>query len=754
MASVHITCAVILSLVGVVLSTCPSGDLSFGGKCYFFGKDIENERRGHDICKARGGQLASINSKAEDDAITQHIERLPLPYSIGGYLIGAQDEITEGTFVWEDGTSLTYSNWGPGQPDNYVSAEDCVTYYRPLGLLSHYQWADVNCDVAVEFYICETSITFSSIFGVLLLFQTTKSDKNISIIYAKNGDPVELSCRFTSPSTTHVWRGPKRLTTYSLDLVINEDLEQKDNILITMNITTGNYILRILNYGKDNEGLYQCESVVKGHLTIYKVEIKSAEEPILGIVNETGTGVILGNEGAKVTLECKAATVFPSVDLHWTTNGKILTSSQSYTFTPIRNDHKRIFTCIANNTFYETRRSIQLVLHYKPYEIDRGNIDQHIYEAELGKPCDVSIKVSSFPKPKPSWSTNAGGKLGVWGAEKDSEEIFTLFSTIVPEISSHLGRYNFVVRNNIGSLKHYIELKSTPVILTPPHAICNISSHIDLECAITLEEPPSGFSNMWLHQINGIKLRTFSGMTRENISILQISFCDYREAGDYVCKWITANKEFSSSARVTVHDQPVISKRSVTTTKDSVSLLLYFLSDPKPESIIWYQDDKVIATNDTRFTQLVRQSRIEHEIHMKNVKQKGFLTSLTIHNYDSDGSGLHVYSCQIQNAFGTMSAEFENTTNFYVKVSNQSGNVISKRIDTLSERSTEEVNLRNIQSSCSDYEKINSEYFRGMDLRSRDDELKNFVIVQSNFYEHPNKYEDLDGTKKDVHEYE
>lgn len=115
--------------------------------------------------------------------------------------------------------------------------------------------------------------------------------------------------------------------------------------------------------------------------------------------------------------------------------------------------------------------------------------------------------------------------------------------------------------------------------------------------------------------------------------------------------------------------------------KDSLSLLLYFLSDPKPESIIWYQGDKVIVKNDTRFTQLVHKSEIEHEIHMKNVKQKGFLTSLTIHNYE--GSGRHVYSCQIQNAFGTMAAEFENTTNFNLKVSNQSGWYLFSRIGVL-----------------------------------------------------------------------
>lgn len=73
-----------------------------------------------------------------------------------------------------------------------------------------------------------------------------------------------------------VWRGPKQLTTYSIDLVINEDLEQKDNIKITKNMTIGNYILRILNFGNENEGLYQCDSVVNGKLTIYKVKVKSA----------------------------------------------------------------------------------------------------------------------------------------------------------------------------------------------------------------------------------------------------------------------------------------------------------------------------------------------------------------------------------------------------------------------------------------------------------------------------------------------
>ena len=78
------------------------------------------------------------------------------PASISAaYLIGGTDQKTEGVWEWADGTEFTFTDWGPGQPDNFINAEDCLTYYRPLGLASDYFWADVSCDVPAELYICE-----------------------------------------------------------------------------------------------------------------------------------------------------------------------------------------------------------------------------------------------------------------------------------------------------------------------------------------------------------------------------------------------------------------------------------------------------------------------------------------------------------------------------------------------------------------------------------------------------------------------
>ena len=39
------------------------------------------------------------------------------------FFIGATDEAKEGTFINQDGSSLTFTNWKDSQPDNYGGAE-------------------------------------------------------------------------------------------------------------------------------------------------------------------------------------------------------------------------------------------------------------------------------------------------------------------------------------------------------------------------------------------------------------------------------------------------------------------------------------------------------------------------------------------------------------------------------------------------------------------------------------------------------
>ena len=38
----------------------------------------------------------------------------------GDLAFGLTDEITEGTYLWRDGSGLGWSHWGGGQPDNAV----------------------------------------------------------------------------------------------------------------------------------------------------------------------------------------------------------------------------------------------------------------------------------------------------------------------------------------------------------------------------------------------------------------------------------------------------------------------------------------------------------------------------------------------------------------------------------------------------------------------------------------------------------
>ncbi len=53
------------------------------------------------------------------------------------------DIFNEGRFVWEGtGAVATYTNWTSGQPDNYLSNENCATILYGSG-----QWNDINCNV-------------------------------------------------------------------------------------------------------------------------------------------------------------------------------------------------------------------------------------------------------------------------------------------------------------------------------------------------------------------------------------------------------------------------------------------------------------------------------------------------------------------------------------------------------------------------------------------------------------------------------
>ncbi|XP_070537336.1 C-type mannose receptor 2-like [Ptychodera flava] len=130
---------------------CPAGwPISYGNRCFrvepavaitWYDAKIE--------CESLGGSLVIFDTKAVNDFMIPH-----LPGGI--YWIGLHDMENEGTFIWVNMVLLTtygYSNWGPDQPDNWGSGEDCV-YAGGNG-----KWFDLICSSSQSTgFVCQTEM--------------------------------------------------------------------------------------------------------------------------------------------------------------------------------------------------------------------------------------------------------------------------------------------------------------------------------------------------------------------------------------------------------------------------------------------------------------------------------------------------------------------------------------------------------------------------------------------------------------------
>ena len=83
------------------------------------------------ICCQEGGFLASIHS-LEDNLIAASMLNFEA-------WIGFSDGGIEGTFAWNDGSEVDYTNWIGGEPNDWGTGEDC-TVIKPGG-----GWNDESC---------------------------------------------------------------------------------------------------------------------------------------------------------------------------------------------------------------------------------------------------------------------------------------------------------------------------------------------------------------------------------------------------------------------------------------------------------------------------------------------------------------------------------------------------------------------------------------------------------------------------------
>jgi hypothetical protein len=77
-----------------------------------------------------GGHLVAINDQAENDFVRDFGRPYGQTY---GFWIGLNDAALEGNFVWADGSTSSYRNRSPGEPNNLNDQDHVLMYIYVVG---------------------------------------------------------------------------------------------------------------------------------------------------------------------------------------------------------------------------------------------------------------------------------------------------------------------------------------------------------------------------------------------------------------------------------------------------------------------------------------------------------------------------------------------------------------------------------------------------------------------------------------------
>ncbi|XP_058849962.1 C-type lectin domain family 4 member E-like [Acipenser ruthenus] len=136
--------------------------MQFNGKCYYFSPDTMNWNSSRAICVSMGADLVIIESEAEQKFLSENAKT-------DSYWIGLTDAVTEGVWLWVDGTLLndkaqfwaTRTHDSGKEPDDYngedPSGEDCAQLQTNRN--SKKTWFDSSCKKQYK-RICETKAVY------------------------------------------------------------------------------------------------------------------------------------------------------------------------------------------------------------------------------------------------------------------------------------------------------------------------------------------------------------------------------------------------------------------------------------------------------------------------------------------------------------------------------------------------------------------------------------------------------------------
>jgi large repetitive protein len=129
-------------------SVCPCAVEYNGSSTYMFCNLARNWNTADAYCDTYGYDLLTIDNATENAWADSTADT----YSTGKWWVGLNDISSEGTWVWDDGTAVSYTNWHSGEPNNSGGNEDCVQLNR----FTDQSWNDEPCGSAFRF-VCEVN---------------------------------------------------------------------------------------------------------------------------------------------------------------------------------------------------------------------------------------------------------------------------------------------------------------------------------------------------------------------------------------------------------------------------------------------------------------------------------------------------------------------------------------------------------------------------------------------------------------------
>uniref|UniRef100_A0A3P9N6N2 C-type lectin domain-containing protein n=1 Tax=Poecilia reticulata TaxID=8081 RepID=A0A3P9N6N2_POERE len=152
---------------------CDRGYLLYKDFCYHFETEqVKNWQDAEAYCVEQQGHLVSFHSEEELSFLTGDSKWIGLRHNP---IEGGEERPW---YSWSDGTPLSHTNWGHGEPNNHEDREECVEMVSSSnGTFSW--WNDLNCDAKP--YICKISSGITDLSGACTLsFANSQLHQHVS----------------------------------------------------------------------------------------------------------------------------------------------------------------------------------------------------------------------------------------------------------------------------------------------------------------------------------------------------------------------------------------------------------------------------------------------------------------------------------------------------------------------------------------------------------------------------------------------